>query len=69
MTAVWLKVTVRDCPNGSPCATIGEAIKRIVINNPPSQTRIIDEGDLFPNEMLIPEKLEWSCEIVQAEAK
>jgi len=69
VTALWLKVTVRDCPSGSPCVTIGEVIRRIVINNPPSQTRIIDEGDLFPSEMLIPEKLEWSYEIVQAEAK
>jgi hypothetical protein len=69
VTALWLKVIVRDCPDGSPCATIGEAIRRIVINVPPSQIRIIDEGDLFPNEMLIPEKLEWSYEIVQAEAK
>jgi hypothetical protein len=36
----WLKVTVRDC--GSVCVTIGEEIKRIVINVPPSQTRIIE---------------------------
>ena len=66
LTGLWLKVTVRDCPNTSLCATIGEAIRHIVINVPPSQTRIIDEGDLFPREMFIPEKLEWSCEIVQA---
>jgi hypothetical protein len=66
LTGLWLKVTVRDCPNASLCTTIGEAIRHIVINVPPSQTRIIDEGDLFPKEMVIPEKLEWSCEIVQA---
>jgi hypothetical protein len=66
LTGLWLKVTVRDCPNASLCTTIGEAIRHIVINVPPSQTRIIDEGDLFPREMFIPEKLEWSHEIVQA---
>ena len=66
LTGLWLKVTVRDCPNASLCTTIGEAIRHIVINVPPSQTRIIDEGDLFPREMFIPEKLEWSYEIVQA---
>ena len=66
LTGLWLKVTVRDCPNASLCATIGEAIRHIVINVPPSQTRIIDEGDLFPREMFIPQKLEWSYEIVQA---
>jgi len=69
VTGVWLKVTIRDCPIASPCATIGEAIKRIVIDVPPSQTRKIDEGDLFPREMFVPEKLEWSSEIVQADAK
>jgi hypothetical protein len=69
LTGLWLKVTVRDCPNASLCTTIGEAIRHIVINVPPSQTRIIDEGDLFPREMFIPEKLEWSYEIVQTEAK
>jgi hypothetical protein len=66
LTGLWLKVTVRDCPNASLCTTIGEAIRHVVINVPPSQTRIIDEGDLFPREMFIPEKLEWSYEIVQA---
>jgi hypothetical protein len=66
LTGLWLKVTVRDCPNASLCTTIGEAIRHIVTNVPPSQTRIIDEGDLFPREMFIPEKLEWSYEIVQA---
>ena len=66
LTGLWLKVTVRDCPNASLCTTIGEAIRHIVINVPPSQTRIIDEGDLFPREMFIPQKLEWSYEIVQA---
>ena len=66
LTGLWLKVTVRDCPNASLCATIGEAIRHIVINVPPSQTRIIDEGDLFPREMFIPEKLKWSYEIAQA---
>ena len=66
LTGLWLKVTVRDCPNASLCTTIGEAIRHIVINVPPSQTRIIDEGDLFPREMFIPEKLKWSYEIVQA---
>ena len=66
LTGLWLKVTVRDCPNASLCTTIGEAIRHIVINVPPSQTRIVDEGDLFPREMFIPEKLKWSCEIVQA---
>jgi hypothetical protein len=67
--ALWLKVTVRDCPDGSACVTIGEEIKRIVINIPPSQTRIIDQGDLFSGKMLIPKKLEWSYEIVQADAE
>ena len=66
LTGLWLKVTVRDCPNASLCTTIGEAIRHIVINVPPSQTRIIDEGDLFPREMFIPEKLKWSYEIAQA---
>jgi hypothetical protein len=66
LTGLWLKVTVRDCPNAALCATIGEAIRHIVINVPPSQTQIIDEGNLFPREMFIPEKLEWSYEIVQA---
>jgi hypothetical protein len=66
LTGLWLKVTVRDCPNASLCATIGEAIRHVVINVPPSQTRIIDEGDLFPREMFIPEKLQWSYQIVQA---
>ena len=66
LTGLWLKVTVRDCPNASLCTTIGEAIRHIVIDVPPSQTRIIDEGDLFPREMFIPQKLEWSYEIVQA---
>ena len=66
LTGLWLKVTVRDCPSASLCTTIGEAIRHIVINVPPSQTRIIDEGDLFPREMFIPQKLEWSYEIVQA---
>ena len=67
VAAFWLKVTVRDCD--SICVTIGEEIKRIVINSPPSQTRIIDEGNLFSSEMLIPEKLEWNYEIVQTDAK
>src|SRR6516164_3073016 len=66
LTGLWLKVTVRDCPNASLCTTIGEAIRHIVINVPPSQTRIIDEGDLFPREMFISEKLKWSYEIAQA---
>jgi hypothetical protein len=63
VTGLWLKVTVRDCLNDSACVTIGEEIKRIVVNMPPSQTRIINEGDLFSDEMLVPEKLEWSYEI------
>jgi hypothetical protein len=65
--ALWLKVTVRDCPND--CVTVGEAIKRIAINIPPSQTRIIDEGDLFSREMFIPEKPEWGYEIFQTDAE
>jgi len=69
LSGLWLKITVRDCPNDSACVTIGEEIKHIVINCPPSQTHIIDESDLFSNEMLIPEKLEWSYEIVQTDAK
>jgi hypothetical protein len=67
--ALWLKVTVRDCPSDSACVTIGEEIKRIVINISPAQTRIIDEGDLFSEEMFIPKKLQWSYEIVQTDAK
>ena len=68
LTGLWLKITVRDCPNDSACVTIGEEIKHIVINCPSSRTRIIDEG-LFSREMFIPEKLEWSYEIVQTDAK
>jgi hypothetical protein len=49
--------------------TIGEEVKRIVINIPPSQTRIMDEGDLFSKEIFIPKKLQWSYEIVQIDAK
>ena len=69
VTGFWLKVTVRDCPNDSPCATIGEEIRHIVMNIPPSQTRIFDKGDLFSSEMLIPKELKWSYEIVQTDAK
>jgi hypothetical protein len=63
----WLKVTIRDCD--TDCVTIGEEIKRIVVNIPPSQTRIVDEGDLFSSKMFIPKKVEWSYEIVQTDAK
>jgi hypothetical protein len=61
-----LKITVRDCD--SACVTIGEEVKRYVINIPPSQARII-EGDLFSSETLIPKKLDWSYEIVETDAK
>jgi hypothetical protein len=68
LTGLWLKITVRDCPNDSACATIGEEIKHIVINCPSSQKRIIDEG-LFSSEMFIPKELKWSYEIVETDAK
>ena len=48
----WLKVAFRDCDYA--CVTIGEEIKRIVINIPPSQTHLIDEVNLFTSEMFIP---------------
>jgi hypothetical protein len=66
VVAFRLKITVRDCD--SACVTIGEEVKRIVINIPPSQTRII-EGDLFSSETLIPKTLDWSYEIVETDAK
>jgi hypothetical protein len=68
LTGLWLKVTVRDCPSGSACATIGEEIKHLHIDIPASQIRTFD-SDLFSNDMLIPEKLEWSYQIVQTDAK
>jgi hypothetical protein len=68
LTGLWLKVTVRDCPNGSACATIGEEIKHLHIDIPSSQIRTFD-SELFSNDMLIPEKLEWSYQIVQTDAK
>jgi hypothetical protein len=68
LSGLWLKITVRDCPNDSACVTIGEEIKHLYIDIPPSQIRTFD-SDLFSSDMLIPEKLEWSYEIVQTDAK
>ena len=68
LSGLWLKITVRDCPNDSACVTIGEESKHLYIDIPRSQIRTFD-SDLFSSDMLIPEKLEWSYEVVQTDAK
>jgi hypothetical protein len=60
-----MKVTVRDCPDGSDCVVIGE--EDVPVTVPPSQMRAF-KGDVFLDNMPKPKKLSWSYKIVGTRA-
>jgi hypothetical protein len=62
-----MKVTVRDCLDGSDCVVIGEENTFVWVTVPPSQMRAF-KRDVFLDNMPKPKKLSWSYQIVKTTA-
>ena len=62
-----MKVTVRDCLDGSDCVVIGEENTFVWVTVPPSQMRTFKRDVLLDN-MPKPKKLSWSYQIVKTTA-
>ena len=69
LTAMKLKVTVRDCVDESNCVVIGEdSVDIWSVTVPPSQLRAFN-GSVFLSNMPTPKKLVGNYQLVQTTAK
>jgi hypothetical protein len=63
-----LKITVRDCPAGSSCVTIGEDVVSAYVTVPPSQKRSFDQSVRLW-DMPTPTKWDWGYSVEEVRAQ